>query len=94
MKNKTKSDIVNEIYSSTGTSKIFINDLIDHLIKIFITTLKDKKKINIKNFGSFNIKFKSSRIGRNPKNLKTYKISERNFITFKTSKNLKKLINE
>ena len=94
MKNKTKSDIVNEIYSSTGTSKIFINDLIDHLIKIFITTLKDKKKINIKNFGSFNIKFKSSRIGRNPKNLKTYKISERNFITFKISKNLKKLINE
>ena len=94
MKNKTKSDIVNEIYSSTGTSKIFINDLIDHLIKTFITTLKDKKKINIKNFGSFNIKFKSSRIGRNPKNLKTYKISERNFITFKISKNLKKLINE
>ena len=33
-------------------------------------------------------------IGRNPKNLKTYKISERNFITFKISKNLKKLINE
>jgi len=94
MKNKTKSDIVNEIYSSTGTSKIFINDLIDHLIKTFITTLKEKKKINIKNFGSFNIKFKSSRIGRNPKNLKTYKISERNFITFKISKNLKKLINE
>ena len=94
MKNKTKFDIVKDIHSTTGTSKVFINDLIDHFLKVFVTTLKDKKKINIKNFGSFNIKFKSSRIGRNPKNLKTYKISERNFITFKISKNLKKLINE
>ena len=50
MKNKTKSDIVNEIYSSTGTSKIFINDLIDHFIKTFITTLKEKKKNKYKKF--------------------------------------------
>jgi len=55
--------------------------------------LKKEKKIKISNFGTFTIRKKKTRIGRNPKTKEEKMISARNVILFKPSKNFKDFIN-
>ena len=52
-----------------------------------------KSYLKIKNFGSFNLRKKNSRIGRNPKNKIDHEISERNVLTFKAADKLNKKVN-
>ena len=60
---------------------------------IAIDLLKNKK-VKISNFGTFILKKKNKRIGRNPKTKEEKIISERNVILFKPSKELKNYIND
>ena len=55
--------------------------------------LKKNGKVKITNFGTFIVRKKNSRIGRNPKTKEIKTISERNVILFKPSKEFKKKIN-
>jgi len=55
--------------------------------------LKNSDKVKIHNFGTFIVRYKKSRIGRNPKTKKEVMISERKVISFKASKNVLKYLN-
>ena len=90
--NFKKIDISKIINSKLGISVNYTNKIIDDLIYIVSNQLKTKKKLNIKNFGTFKVLSKKKRIGRNPKTLEKFEISERKTISFKSSKNLE--INE
>ena len=91
--NLTKKDIINSIYMQIGFSKKVIENLLEDLLTIILSELIKKKKVKISNFGTFILKHKKSRIGRNPKTLEKKIITERNVISFKPSKNLKNYIN-
>ena len=91
--NLTKKEIINSIYMQIGFSKIISENLLDDIINIIINNLKKHKKIKISNFGTFTIRSKKSRVGRNPKTKEEKKISERNVVLFKPSKDFKKFIN-
>ena len=88
----TKKDISKKINLEIGLSKSYANKITDNLIFILKDLIKNKE-INIKNFGSFKIVKKRERIGRNPKNNKTYLIEARKSLSFKISKNLNNKIN-
>ena len=60
---------------------------------IIITNLKNSKKVKISNFGTFEVRYKKKRVGRNPKTKEKKLISERNVVLFKPSKDFKKFIN-
>ena len=92
--NLTKKEIINSIYMQLGFSKIICENLLEDFFSILIEELILKKKVKISNFGTFVLRYKKSRIGRNPKTLKNSIISERNVILFKPSKEFKKFINE
>ena len=64
-------------------SKKIINDIIEILVKNIKTG-----DLNLKNLGTFKIINKKERIGRNPKTREEFKISSRNSISFKVSKNI------
>ena len=91
--NLTKKEIINSIYMQIGFSKIVIENLFEDLFSILLNELIMHKKVKISNFGTFKLKIKKSRIGRNPKTLEKKIISERNIISFKPSKELKYYIN-
>ncbi len=91
--NLTKKEIINSIYMQIGFSKIVIENLFEDLFSILLNELIIHKKVKISNFGTFKLKIKKSRIGRNPKTLEKKIISERNIISFKPSKELKYYIN-
>jgi len=76
-----------------GFSKKISEELLDDILKIILDNLKKYKKIKISNFGTFSLRSKSSRLGRNPKTKEEKIISERNVVLFKPSKDLKKYIN-
>ena len=54
-------------------------------VKLLLKSLKEKGKVKISNFGTFILRHKKSRVGRNPKTKKEAVISERNVILFKPS---------
>ena len=93
-KNIRKEDITKNLTSIIGTSSQNIQKITNDIIDILTQVLKENKKLNIKNFGSFNIVFKNEREGRNPKTNVIYKVKSRNSISFKVSSKFKRELNE
>ena len=91
--NLTKKDLVNIIYMQVGFSKQISEHLIDEFFFLITLNLKKEKKLKLTKFGTFFIKSKKSRIGRNPKTKEDKIISERNVVLFKPSKEFKEFIN-
>ena len=91
--NLTKKDLVNIIYMQIGFSKQMSEHLIDEFFSLITINLKNEKKLKLTKFGTFFIKLKKSRIGRNPKTKEDKIISERNVVLFKPSKEFKEFIN-
>ena len=91
--NLTKKDLINSVYMQIGFSKNISENLInDFLIKIK-ENLKIEKKLKLSKFGTFSIRSKKSRIGRNPKTKEEKTISDRDVVLFKASKEFKDLVN-
>ena len=92
--NLTKKDLVNLVYMQLGFSKQISENLIEEFFSLISLNLKDQKKIKISKFGTFSLREKKQRIGRNPQTREEKKISKRNVILFKASKEFKELINK
>ena len=91
--NLTKKNIINSIYMQIGFSKKISENLLDDILDNIIDSLIKYKKTKISNFGTFSIRTKKSRFGRNPKTKEKKIISERKVILFKASKDFKNYIN-
>jgi len=91
--NLTKKDIVNSIYMQIGFSKKISETLLEDIFQIILKNIVNENKVKISKFGTFVLRKKKQRIGRNPKTKQNAIISERNVILFKASKDLKKFIN-
>ena len=92
--NLTKKDLVNTIYMQIGFSKNITENLIEDFFSSIINNLDKNKKVKISNFGTFILREKKNRIGRNPKTKEEKIISKRNVVLFKPSKDFKTLINQ
>ena len=87
--NLTKKDLVNIVYMQIGFSKQVAESLIDEFFYLIIKNLKKEKKLKISKFGTFSIRKKNSRIGRNPKTKEEKKITKRNVFYLNPQKILK-----
>ena len=89
----TKADLVEEISKDTGLSKkdtnIVVNLIIDNLIK----ALAEGDKVELRGFGSFRIRHRNSRKGRNPKTGDSVSVPEKRVPFFKVGKRLRELVN-
>ena len=91
--NLTKKDLINSIYMQIGFSKNISENLIDDFFTTILENLKIEKKLKLSKFGTFSIRQKKSRVGRNPKTKEEAAISDRNVVLFKSSKEFKEFIN-
>ena len=91
--NLTKKELVNLVYMQLGFSKQISENLINDFLSTLILNIKNEKKLKLSKFGTFTIRKKKTRIGRNPKTKEKKIISERNVVLFKASKEFKKFIN-
>ncbi len=91
--NLTKKDIINAIYMQIGFSKQITENLIEEFFAVIVSNLCNNRSVKISKFGTFLIRSKKSRIGRNPKTRELKEISRRDVILFKPSKEFKELLN-
>ena len=91
--NLTKKDLVNLVYMQLGFSKQISESLIEDFLSTILLNIKSERKLKLSKFGTFTIRQKKSRIGRNPKTKETKVISSREVVLFKPSKEYKEFIN-
>ena len=91
--NLTKKDLINSVYMQIGFSKNISENLIDDFLSTIMKNLKNEKKLKLSKFGTFSVRSKKSRIGRNPKTKEEKTISNRDVVLFKASKEFKDLVN-
>ena len=91
--NLTKKDLINVIYMQLGFSKQVSESLLNDFLTTIVLNIKYEKKLKLSKFGTFTIRQKKSRVGRNPKTKESKVISSRNVVLFKPSKEFKEFIN-
>ncbi len=91
--NLTKKDVINSVYMQIGFSKKISENLLEDLLSLIVKNLKKNKKIKISKFGTFAIRNKKSRVGRNPLTKEKKIITSRNVVLFKPSKEFKDFVN-
>ena len=91
--NLTKKDLVNLVYMQLGFSKQTSENLIEDFLSTIVSNIKQEKKLKLSKFGTFTIREKKSRIGRNPKTKESKIISRRDVVLFKPSKEFKEFVN-
>jgi integration host factor subunit alpha len=91
--NLTKKDLVNLVYMQVGFSKKISESIIEEIFSLIVESLINEKKIKFSKFGTFSLRLKKSRVGRNPKTKEKKIISQRNVVLFKASNEFKNLLN-
>ena len=92
--NITREDISEYINSEFGLSKYDCNNIVNEIIEQIISGLIDDNVVKIHNFGTFKLRQKDQRIGRNPKTKIEVTILPRKVISFIPSKHLLNKINK
>lgn len=81
----TKADLADKIYEKVGLPKKEAEEIIEILFGSMKNILAEGESIKVSGFGTFLIRKKSARKGRNPKTGLELQISQRKVITFKPS---------
>lgn len=91
----TRADLSEAIYSEVGISKVESFQIVDQIFEEMILELVDGNSVKLSSFGSFMVRQKKERIGRNPKTKEEAVIDARRVVVFRASKELKnKIVNE
>ncbi|MCF7877457.1 MAG: integration host factor subunit beta [Candidatus Omnitrophica bacterium] len=87
-----KRDIVLRISQDTGIKQVVVKEIVQHTFDFILESLKEGKRIELRNFGVFQIKRRKPRVGRNPKTGEVVPVPERKVVTFKPGLDMKKYI--
>lgn len=86
----TRADIVEQIVHKASVSRQQASAILESLLGEIGFALAKGKQVKISSFGTFNVRQKGERVGRNPRTGKTASISSRNVVSFKASPLLKR----
>ena len=91
--NITRNEIAEVIFTEIGLSKSECIGIVDEIIEMITVGIIKDGSVKIPGFGTFKIRHKNQRQGRNPKTNELAIISSRNVILFKPSQQLKEKLN-
>jgi len=90
----TKADLVEEVSRVTELTRKDSEVIVDTLFDSVIKALKTGDKLEVRGFGSFRVRQRNARVGRNPKTGEKVEVPAKRVPYFKPSKELKDLIND
>src|ERR1043165_424330 len=90
----TKADLVEEVAKVTELTRKDSEVIVDTLFESVIKALKTGDKLEVRGFGSFRVRQRNARVGRNPKTGEKVEVPAKRVPYFKPSKELKDLIND
>jgi nucleoid DNA-binding protein len=85
----TKADLVKAVSSETGYARKDVAVIVDTFLSMVKEKMKEGNHIEIRQFGTYKLKVRSSRVGRNPKTNETVQVAARVIPTFKFSREFK-----
>lgn len=88
-----KGELIDAVAEATGLSKAEAGGAVDATLGTITNTLKKGDTVTIVGFGSFNVKHREARVGRNPRTNEPLQIAARNVPGFKAGKALKDAVN-
>ena len=89
----TKADLVESIAKEAEMTKKDAEQLVEIIFDSIVSTLNKGEKIELRGFGSFRVRHRNARKGRNPKTGEAVSIPAKRVAYFKPGKDLKELIN-
>lgn len=89
----TRADIAETIYEEIGLSRKDSSDILDMILDEIVQELTKGNDVKLSSFGTFSLRDKKARAGRNPKTGVEAVISPRRVISFKPSQTMRKMIN-
>src|SRR5437899_12670599 len=90
----TKADLVEEVSKVTELTRKDSEVIVDTLFESVIKALRTGDKLEVRGFGSFRVRQRNARVGRNPKTGEKVEVPAKRVPYFKPSKELKDLIND
>lgn len=93
MKTITRADVAETIYEEIGLSRKDSTDILDMILEEIVQELTIGNDVKLSSFGTFSLRDKKARAGRNPKTGVEAEISSRRVISFKPSQTMRKIIN-
>ena len=93
MKTITRADVAETIYEEIGLSRKDSNDILDMILDEIVQELSAGNDVKLSSFGTFALRNKKARAGRNPNTGVEAEISPRRVISFKPSQTMRKIIN-
>lgn len=90
----TKSQWIDAAAKESGMTKKQLNDAYDALASVFCEKIAEGESVQLSGFGSFSVRTREARTGRNPKTGETLQIPSTRRLVFLPAKTLKEKINE
>lgn len=90
----TRKNLIDAIAASVGIKRAEADDIFNVVLQTIKETLSTGEEVKISNFGTFMVRQKRSRVGRNPKTKEEVLILPRRVVTFKASDQLRKTIEQ
>lgn len=94
IKTLTRADLTESVYREIGFSYSESSELVDLVLEELTACLEEGNDVKLSSFGSFKVREKQARVGRNPKTKESAVITARKVVTFHASNMLKKRIND
>lgn len=94
MATKTRADLSEAVYQEVGLSRNESAELVESVLDEISNSLVDGDNVKISSFGSFLVRDKRGRVGRNPKTGEEVPIEPRRVLTFRPSQVLRERIND
>jgi DNA-binding protein HU-beta len=88
-----KAELTEVVASSADLSKVSASHAVDAIIESIANALKSGDQVSIAGFGTFSVKYRSARMGRNPRTGETIQIKASKVPNFKAGKALKDAVN-
>ena len=92
-KTLTRADLAESVVQKKGQPRNESQDLVELVIKVLSESLAEGEPVKLSSFGSFNIRQKGERVGRNPKTGQEVPITPRRVLVFRPSNIMKERIN-
>jgi integration host factor subunit alpha len=90
----TRADLLQVVYvTGPGLSRVEAKDIVEAVLDTLCGTLENGESVKLRGFGTFNVRAKRPRVGRNPKTGHEYPITARRVLTFKPSPRLIAAVN-
>ena len=93
-KTHTRADLTEAVYEAVGLSRQESSQLVESVLDTIAARLESDESVKLSSFGTFQVRSKNERVGRNPKTGEEVAITPRRVLTFRASHVLKDKINE